>query len=225
MCQCLRDQYLRAKLIQAGLKEDELNITIDSITELSTTKGMKIKEYLKEYCGMIDGIIKNGLEIDGQSVKGMGLVMSGPYGCGKSFCSKAIVRHAIESGYSARYTTLRWLREEIKARMTDNTTAKIISFYKDGYDLLVLDEAGSSIGQHDSYPYEIFMEIMDSRYSSAKPTILITNYGVKEMEKALEGRAWSRLRGRYWWVDFNDLPDLRIKKKVQTPKGRECSKS
>ena len=99
------------------------------------------------------------------------LVMIGNAGTGKTHLACAIIR-----GAGGKYRTAPDIVEEMrraKSFTADDTEKKIINYY--GHvSLLVIDEIGRGIAATDE-KYMLY-QIINARYNTRKPTVLISNY-------------------------------------------------
>ena len=211
-CVCLKEEILNEKLSRAGLHQSERKIKLSEITELTCKKGKEIKNKIDWYAKKLPENLTCGIKQD-ERMKGQGLIMTGPPGYGKSFCAKALVRSAIESGYSAYIATVTWIKETIKSSFGEKTLSvvDIVAELRE-YDLLVLDEA-SAFGDKEGYIYKIIFEILNARFDAEKPTILITNLSMKQLESRVDSPTWSRISSRNWEISFDGLETKDIRKK------------
>lgn len=100
------------------------------------------------------------------------LFFKGAPGTGKSFAASIIACELFKQGYCVRYVRLTELGSEIKSRYKTGNSQEYINDLSNS-DLLIIDEIGASNLSEDDYR-NIF-NILDSRYSNMKATILCSN--------------------------------------------------
>lgn len=136
------------------------------------------------------------------------LIIFGTPGSGKTHLSSAIIRNVIHrSKLSARYVTSSYIAQTIMNswNITDQSEEQWINFFAD-FDLLVIDE----YGLHDRHTtrLELIHKVLYRRYDLLKPTIIISNFTLKDLEQDLGVRLWSRLHENQllsaacYWADY-----------------------
>lgn len=120
------------------------------------------------------------------------LVMVGPTGTGKTHLSCATARTLLNKGKYARYITSEDLAQRImNAWEQPDATEKTVIYDFTQYDLLILDE----YGLHDrDKRRELVHKVLYARYDHMKPTMLISNLTLPELQKDLGDRLWSRFQ-------------------------------
>jgi DNA replication protein DnaC len=133
---------------------------------------------------------------------GTGLVFLGGVGTGKTHLACAIANTIRERGNSVLYSTARHAVGAIKdswrqgSPYSEHETARRFV----SPDLLVLDEIGVQFGT-DTERLLLF-DIIDGRYREMRPTIVISNLGLAEMEQVVGLRVVDRLRENGQLVQF-----------------------
>lgn len=75
-------------------------------------------------------------------------------------------------------------------------------------ELVILDDVGST-GLRD-WREEILFEFIDSRYNSMQPTIITSNFSMKEFKSLYQGRIYDRLSAsENTIIEIHDSPSLR----------------
>ena len=124
------------------------------------------------------------------SGSGLGLLMLGDTGLGKTHLSLAIANAVIKSGYSVVYNStpelMRQLDKEFFGRADTDTMQLITSC-----DLLILDDLGAET-KSDRY-ISMLYEIVNSRQNRKIPMIVNSNLAVEEIKNRYQDRIWSRL--------------------------------
>ena len=121
------------------------------------------------------------------------LIMVGRTGTGKTHLACAVARNVLETQKYARYVTSEDMANEIANAWTkadDNEVNAIFRFTD--CDLLILDE----YGLHDRHEnrLQLVHKVLYARYDTGKPTMLISNMTIGDLEKDLGDRLWSRFQ-------------------------------
>ncbi len=122
--------------------------------------------------------------------KGISMVFCGKPGTGKTHIAIGIIH---EWKTSKRYINARALTRAIRATYSDNKTNEqdVIDQFA-LYDLLVIDEIGKQFTT-DNERFAMF-DIINERYNRMKPTILVTNMTLKDMQEFLGEDTMDRIR-------------------------------
>lgn len=124
------------------------------------------------------------------------IMFMGGTGLGKTHLSLAIANVVINRGYSVIYGTTQNILSDLqdeKFGRGDNlryTEHDIL-----GCDLLILDDLGTEF--KSSYTIACLYNIINSRISSKRATIISTNFDFDELEQRYDQRILSRLAGEY----------------------------
>lgn len=129
-------------------------------------------------------------------------LFSGNPGVGKTYLAAALTRGWIESGEYPRYMHEKTLFSHLRQAMAQNHDydAEIRRLCDAKY--FILDDLGSSRSgdvNHASmtdWQKEVLLSFLDIRSASMKPTLITTNFGMKEINEVLGPRFVSRLRGK-----------------------------
>lgn len=126
--------------------------------------------------------------------RGGGLVMCGKPGTGKNHLALAIAKRVIEEHQSTvTFTTVLKIAREFKSTWSKSATRTedevIRQFTKP--DLLIIDEVGAQFGSEAEKL--IMFEIINTRYESMKPTILISNQTKDELASFIGERVIDRM--------------------------------
>lgn len=122
------------------------------------------------------------------------LVMSGKTGTGKTHLSCATARTLLNKGMYVRYITSEEIAQKIMNawdRDTKDASEQSVIYEFTQYDLLILDE----YGLHDrDKRLELVHKVLYARYDAMKPTMLISNFTLKQLKDDLGDRLWSRFQ-------------------------------
>ncbi|OTG82375.1 ATP-binding protein [Acinetobacter sp. ANC 4648] len=122
------------------------------------------------------------------------LVMTGKTGTGKTHLSCATARTLLNKGMYARYITSEEMAQKIMNawdKDTKGSSEQSVIYEFTQYDLLILDE----YGLHDrDKRLELVHKVLYARYDAMKPTMLISNFTLKQLKDDLGDRLWSRFQ-------------------------------
>jgi DNA replication protein DnaC len=123
---------------------------------------------------------------------GDGLIFIGSCGTGKNMLAAILCQEVVRQEKSAVHTTIFKLIRAIKDTWRQDSSKNedaVINSFSDP-DLLVIDEIGVQFGSETERLY--LTEIINNRYESRKPTILISNLNLDELETVLGTRIIDR---------------------------------
>jgi DNA replication protein DnaC len=144
-------------------------------------RAAKVKAFCQEWAGQFADHRKTGASI----------VMVGRCGTGKNTLSAAICNEVMKQGQSALHTTAMKLVRHIKETWRDREKSEQAAINEFSMPaLLVIDEVGVQFG---SPTEQLFLtEVINDRYESLRPTILISNLPLNELESLLGTRVIDR---------------------------------
>jgi DNA replication protein DnaC len=157
----------------------------------------KIFNGVQDYANSFPGNRKNGTSV----------IMTGGVGTGKTHLAIAAAHSVIyEHKLTARYVSLDRVLIAIKSSFGKGSELSQQGIYEklSRPDLLIIDEVGA---QHATeFEKLVMFDIINSRYEDIKPTMLISNLGIKQVVECVGERAIDRLRengGKSFVFDWN----------------------
>lgn len=182
------EYYEKQRAIEQLFKECQIGkrfIGIDFTSyEPPNEKAGRILALCQKYADDFEDNIKTGA----------GLIMVGKPGTGKNHLSAAICSAVMKQGHSTVHTTVMKMIRKIKAtwaRDSETTEQRaIMSFCKP--DLLVIDEVGVQFGSETEKL--LLTEIINERYESIRPTIMLSNLPASQLSNILGERVVDRFR-------------------------------
>ncbi|KRG69247.1 hypothetical protein ABB29_12090 [Pseudoxanthomonas dokdonensis] len=126
---------------------------------------------------------------------GSSLVLTGLPGTGKTHLACAIASHVMREYLAvAAFGTVSAMLRRIKSTYAKDSQQTEQGAIDDlvSPDLLILDEVGVQIGsEHEKM---LMFEVLNARYQELRPTILISNLAMEELESFLGQRVMDRYR-------------------------------
>lgn len=125
--------------------------------------------------------------------EGVGLLLHGPVGTGKTFLAGCIANAVLDQGYRVRMTNFSMIADELWS--AEDKAAYIDELCK--YDLLILDDLG--VERKTEYMQEMVYKAINARYNARKPFIITTNLTPGELTQTTDigsARTYDRLLER-----------------------------
>lgn len=125
---------------------------------------------------------------------GRSLLLTGNVGCGKTHLASAIVRTVVADQCRALIVPASEIISIARASMVTGSgyTDRDVVLHLGGLDLLLIDEVGCQKGS--DYELGLLHAIIDRRYQSVLPTVLISNLCTGGLKTYIGDRALDRLR-------------------------------
>lgn len=138
------------------------------------------------------------------------ILMEGGTGLGKTHLSLAVAQRVIDRGFGVIYCSapniLAVLEKEHFSRDPVSSTQK----HLEECDLLIIDDLGTEFATQ--FTRTCMYNLINTRLSRNKSTIINTNLSVSEMRKAYSERFVSRMIGEHYYLEFIG-DDVRIAKR------------
>jgi DNA replication protein DnaC len=183
-----KQRHFEALKRRSGIAERFLNVEWEDYQPVNDAAA-KVKEICHNYAVNFEH-------------KGDDIVMVGACGTGKNMLASLIGLHVMKDEFQFEYTTAMRLVRRIKDSWRDKETTEQIavdSFTRPA--LLAIDEIGVQFGSPTEQLF--IMEVINNRYEALKPTILISNLTVPQIEEVIGKRAVDRFHENGKFLVFN----------------------
>lgn len=207
MCQCLREELVKAGYESSGLKNLVRTQSFESFSLDNYSKTRDPKTGYSDYQIMKGISDRCRLYAKEFSLQSDSLLFVGATGLGKTHLSSAIAKEVIAKGYDVVYETAPNILSTFeKERFTSAQEVSTDKFFQ--CDLLIVDDLGAEYQGKNSV--SIIYNLINTRLVSQKPMIISTNLGYKALENQYDQRIISRLFGEFCVMLFEGT-DLRRK--------------
>jgi len=171
-------RYLK-ELIKANIAQDYWSISFDNL---------KLDPLIRKIIGVYMKNIKRARQ------NGLGLVLFGQNGTGKTSVMSEIAKLAIVLGYDVRYFTLSSYVDAVYSKDSARQ-----DYYENG-DFLMIDELDKKAGTANVY--KLVDEFLRRMFNQNKSLILGTNWDSEEFKEHLGESTFSLLKRRCEFLDF-----------------------
>lgn len=173
-----------AALIGAGITPRFAGATFDSFRTGAGSAQVQALEACRDYA----------VRFPEHYCAGRSLLLTGNVGCGKTHLGSSIVRNVVADGARALIIPAGDIVSIARASMMPGSgyTDRDVVLHLGDLDLLVIDEVGCQKGSE--YELGLLHSIVDRRYQSVLPTVLISNLSTEGLKTYIGDRALDRLR-------------------------------
>ena len=119
------------------------------------------------------------------------LVLIGKPNTGKTYFCSAIANFLMEQRHVVKYYNSHRFIEEIQRAISKDILAYDVVNKMASYDFFILDDLGSSL--NTDWQKEMFLDLIDQRYSNSKPTIITSNLNESDLKEVLGERTSRRI--------------------------------
>lgn len=125
--------------------------------------------------------------------RGIGLLISGPNGTGKTLISNLILKKLVKEGHLCYFTTASGMVAEFTAGWNDDDEKHRFAQKFMRTNMLCLDDLGKEFKSSTKLSASTFDHILRTRVHSGRPTILTTNLGPDDLRRGYGAAALSLL--------------------------------
>lgn len=180
-CHKKRSQWLET-LKKAGIERRYIDA---HLSNLDSIYNVYQQQQVREYCASIQSNIENGI----------GIILRGPVGTGKTTLGIAVLQHALLNGYGALFVPTASLLDNIFTLKATNIE-DWASYEKRlrTASLLMLDDLGTETDKTDGWVITKLDAIISERYNRMLPVIITTNLTSEQMKGKYAERIIDRLK-------------------------------
>jgi DNA replication protein DnaC len=150
----------------------------------------------------LDVVTKYLVDSDQMLVNGMGLIMTGPYGTGKTMLASLMAKAMVRMGHDVYFSTFTQMVETFTGGWFSDQKRRKFEERIVGADFLVLDDLGKEMKTKTNLAESTFDNMMRRRAMFMRPTILTTNMPMENMREGYGRAAFSLLSERSTVVEF-----------------------
>lgn len=188
-----------ARLKESGMPERFANKSLSTyFVDQKNSNQVRIYEFCRDYAANFSEIKKTGRSF----------LMLGKVGTGKTHLSVGIALEIMKNGHNAVFTSASKMLRAIKDTYRNDSEyseSDIIKKYT-SCGLLIVDEVGVQRGSE--YEKDMLFDVINERYESIKPTIILSNLAIDEVKLFLGERVFDRLRengGKAFLFDWQSM--------------------
>lgn len=150
--------------------------------------------------------------------RGIGLLIGGPYGAGKTMLTTLLLKELLKKGYKCYSTTFASTVEAFTAGWKSHEEQRYFQEKFVNSDVLLLDDLGREFRSKNGLNETTFDNILRTRVQGGRPTFITTNMPLSELEKGYGSAVLSLLREVSLEYSFpeNDTEDFRERSQKRT---------
>lgn len=134
--------------------------------------------------------------------RGMGLLLSGPLGTGKTFLANMVLKELIKRGYNCWATTFANTIEAFTATWGNQEEKQWFARRFMYSQVLLLDDLGRDLRTGNNLPQSTFDSILRTRVQEGRTTLVTTNMSMRELETGYGSAVLSLLKEVSLRIEF-----------------------
>lgn len=146
---------------------------------------------------------------------GMGLLLHGPLGTGKTFLANMVLKELIRRGYNCWATTFANTIEAFTATWGNKDEKQWFARRFMYSQILLLDDLGRDLRTGNNLPQSTFDSILRTRVQDGRTTLITTNMTMRELETGYGAASLSMLREVSLRIEFSGA-DFRPRANART---------
>lgn len=173
---------------QAGIPSRFLEHTIDSFIQIAGDDPEK-----QEAIDACQQMIENGAAIDSRGKPRRGLVLSGPYGVGKTGLLTAVLAYWLDQGAIGLWIEFYDLILEIQSGYSTGQSKERIEAARTAEWILLDDVGDLDRNEETTDRRHILYQLINYRHNHQLPTLITTNLSPRQIAQQFGGRTAERL--------------------------------
>lgn len=178
-CDCLMQLQLYKHYLAAGIGENYQRLSWDDYEG-----DPKLKKALDRYLQ----------EHERFATRGVGVLLYGSYGVGKTFASTLLLKDLVKLGYRCYSTTFAAMIEMFTAGWRNQEEQRFFQQNVVRSDILLLDDVGRELRTRNKLSESTFDDTLRQRVQNGRPTFITTNMSLGEMQEGYGSAILSLLR-------------------------------
>lgn len=150
----------------------------------------------------LDQVSEYVLNHDKMLRRGMGLLLVGPLGVGKTFLATMVLKELIKRGHNCWSTTFANTIEAFTATWGNQEEKQWFARKFMYSQVLLLDDLGRDLRTGNNLPQSTFDSILRTRVQEGRTTLLTTNMSVRELENGYGSAVLSLLKEVSLRIEF-----------------------
>lgn len=179
-CECIDQWVLHRFLLNAGIGTAYQRLTWDDIDDQVP---LKVQAEVLQYADQADAYVRAGL----------GLILHGPHGTGKTLLATLLLKKLLGLGYDGYFTQFNELLDSYTSGWRDEEERLWFTRKVRNTGVLVVDDVGKESKGRENVTSPMFDAVIRARVADAKPTIITTNYSMEQMHSGYGGAVMSLL--------------------------------
>lgn len=117
-------------------------------------------------------------------INNIGLYIYGENSTGKTYLTACMANELVRQGYSVLFTSMQKIGNAIKSTYHNvgENTQDVVMERLSRITFVFIDDLGKEfVGGKTSYNERLLLDIINARYNNGKPTIINSNYSIKEL--------------------------------------------
>lgn len=160
---------------------------------------------------VVNGVLAYSQDAHMYMPRGMGMILHGENGTGKTYLATLLLKDLIRAGYDGYFTQFNEMVDSYTRGWRDSEEEEWFIRRVVNAEVLVIDDIGKESKGRENVIGSLFDRVIRSRSAALKPTIITTNYTQEEVQTGYGGSVMSLLGGS---SDFTEVTggDFRLTK-------------
>lgn len=179
-CNCIEQWALHRFLLNAGVGTSYQRVSWDDVTD-------QVPQAVQQ------AVLEYALEAERYVSAGIGLILHGDSGTGKTLLLTLLLKRLLELGYDGYFTQFNDLLDSYTAGWRDAEESEWFTKRVRNAGILVVDDIGKESKGRENVTSPLFDMVIRHRVANDKPTLITTNYSMDELRAGYGGAVMSLL--------------------------------